>query len=109
MSKEKRQELSEEYWVVLDGLPRYAISNYGRVYDTDTDLDLETYHNKNGHVMVDLENGGKTYHVYVHRLVARVFFLQYHAGCLVRHLNGNYDDNSVLNLTLRRGPIAPQA
>lgn len=109
MSKEKREELSEEYWVVLDGLSRYAVSNYGRVYDSDTYLDLETYHHENGHVMVDLENNGKVYHVYVHRLVARVFFLRYHAGCLVRHLNGNYDDNSVLNLTLRRGPLAPQA
>ena len=102
MSKEKRQELSEEYWVVLDGLPRYAISNYGTVVDEYTGVDLETYHHENGHVMVDLENNGKVYHVYVHRLVARVFFLQYAAGAPVGHLNGNLDDNSVLNLTLRR-------
>lgn len=109
MSKEKRQELSEEYWVILEGLPEYAISNYGTVVNEYTGEDVPSYHHTNGHVMVDLEHGGKIYHVYVHRLVARVFFLQYHAGVSVRHINGNLDDNSVLNLTLRGAEHVPPA
>lgn len=90
----------DEVWVTLDGLERYAVSNYGRVINQDRGNELTPSPDKNGYLRVGLSRNNKVYHVYIHRLVAKCFFLNYKKNVEVKHIDGNKNDNSVLNLTL---------
>ena len=90
----------EEVWVTIDGLERYAVSNYGRVINQERGNELTPSPDKNGYLRVGLSRDGRVYNVYVHRLVAFAFFLNYEAGMEVKHKNDLKTDNSVLNLTL---------
>lgn len=101
--KRKRKEFVpklEERWVEVDGLERYAVSSYGRVINQERGNELKPSPDKNGYMRVGLSKNGTVYHVYVHRLVAFAFFLNYQAGIEVLHKNGDLSDNSVLNLKL---------
>lgn len=90
----------DEIWVTFDLLPRYEISNYGRVCNRETGRDLTPSRDKNGYLKVGLSHNGTKHYVYVHRLVAKAFFLNYKNGIEVKHINGDKSDCSVLNLTL---------
>ena len=101
--KKPRKEfepLLEELWLTVDGLERYAVSNYGRVINQERGNELKPSPDKNGYMRVGLSKNGEVYHVYVHRLVAFAFFVDYKAGIEVLHKNGDKSDCSVLNLTL---------
>lgn len=98
----------DEVWVGLDDLPNYSVSNYGRVVNDTTGKDLKPSPDGNGYLRVCLFHKGVRHWVYVHRLVAKVFFLNYKEGIEVKHKNKNLSDNSVLNLTLGQGcRVAP--
>lgn len=90
----------DEHWVSLDALPNYAVSNFGRVINVIRGNELSPSPDKNGYLRVALYHNGKRYDVFVHRLVALCFFLNYKDGIEVKHINGNKEDNGVLNLTL---------
>lgn len=90
----------EEQWVAIDGLERYAISNYGRIVNQETDRELIPTPDKNGYLRVTLSRNGEKFNVYLHRMVAFAFFLNYEPGVAVEHRDGNKSDCSVLNLTL---------
>jgi len=93
----------DEVWVTVDGLERYAVSSFGRVINQERGNELTPSPDKNGYMRVGLTRKGKTYTIYVHRLVAFAFFLNYKPGIEVKHKNENKSDNSVLNLTLGAG------
>lgn len=93
----------DEVWVTVDGLERYAVSSFGRVINQERGNELTPSPDKNGYMRVGLTRKGKTHNVYVHRLVARAFFLNYRPGVEVKHKNEIKADNSVLNLTLGAG------
>lgn len=93
----------DEVWVAIDGLERYAVSNYGRVVNQDRGNELTPSPDKNGYLRVGLSRNGVVYYVMVHRLVAFAFFLNYEKGIEVKHKNGDLNDNAVLNLTLGSG------
>lgn len=90
----------EELWVTFDVLPNYAVSNYGRVVNIKTGRELKGSPDKNGYLRVALYHNGVRHESYVHRLVAKAFFLNYEEGCEVNHISEYKDDNTVLNLTL---------
>lgn len=90
----------DEFWVKFEGLPNYAISNYGTVLNVKTNRELKPSPDKNGYLRVALYHKGIRYDVYIHRLVARAFFLNYEDGIEVKHVNGDKTENTVLNLTL---------
>lgn len=93
--------MHEEHWVSLDGFEGYSISNYGRVYDDQTETEVEPYLDHEGYWRVILfRHNAVGQHVLVHRLVARCFFLNYSRDTDVRHISKYRNDNSVLNLTL---------
>lgn len=92
----------EEIWVEV-GIGAYEVSNFGRVVNANTSKDLTPSPDKNGYLRVALYYKGVRHEVYVHRLVARAFFLNYKNGVEVKHKNGNKNDNTVLNLTLGEG------
>lgn len=91
----------EEYWVAVDLLPNYVVSNYGRVVNVHTQRELKACPNGNGYPQVKLYHKGTPHTVYVHRLVAMAFFVDYEAGVDVKHLNNNLEDNGVLNLSIQ--------
>lgn len=101
----------EEIWVEV-GVGAYAVSNYGTVTNERTGRDLKPYPDKRtGLLRVALYHNGKRWDVFVHRLVAKAFFLNYGPGIEVLHKNQDVTDNSVLNLTLggpcRKGADGP--
>lgn len=92
--------LLDEIWVEV-GVGAYEVSNYGQVINTQTGFELKPYPDKrSGYLRVALYHNGKRHDVFVHRLVARAFFLNYGPGVEVLHKNEDKTDNSVLNLTL---------
>lgn len=92
----------DEFWEILDGLETYAVSNYGRVVNVKSGRDLRVYTDKHGYLRVNLYRRGKKYPTLVHLLVARVYFINYKEGVGVDFENGNKQDCSVLNLTLKK-------
>jgi hypothetical protein len=95
-----KQEPLEEFWVVIDLLSNYEVSNYGRVVNVKTQRELKATPNGKGYPQVKLYHNGLFYSVYIHRLVAAAFFVDYEEGVEVKHLNGNLQDNGVLNLSI---------
>lgn len=100
-----KQEHIEEIWVELDEFSNYAVSNYGRVVNIVTNRDLKQTPDSKGYLRVELYNEGKRKRVYVHRLVAQAFFLNYSEDHAVSHI-GDKQDNSVLNITLSEKRIS---
>ena len=92
----------DEIWVEI-GVGAYEVSNFGRVVNANTGRDLTPSPDKNGYLRVALYHKGVRHDVFVHRLVARAFFLNYKPGVEVKHINDNHAENTVLNLTLGGG------
>ena len=93
----------EEQWVALDLLPRYEVSNYGRIFDLEENSELTQVPDQDGELRVAITRNDRVFHVLVKRLVAACYFLNYSSTVQISHINGNLSDNSVLNLTL--GPV----
>lgn len=94
------KEPLEEFWVAVELLPNYEVSNYGRVINIRTQRELKACPTGKGYSQVKLYYKGVSYPVYVHRLVAMAFFVDYEEGIEVKHLNENLSDNGVLNLSI---------
>lgn len=90
----------DESWVTFELLPNYAVSNYGRVMNVQRNRDLTPCPDGNGYMRVALYHKGVRHDSLVHRLVAKAFFVDYQEGFEVKHINGNFEDNTVLNLEL---------
>lgn len=99
---DESEDRYDEIWVEV-GIAAYEVSNYGRVVNANTGRELKPSPDKKGYLRVALYHGGKRHDVFVHRLVARAFFLNYSSGVEVKHKNDNKEDNTVLNLTLGGG------
>lgn len=104
----------EELWQPVEGFPDYEISNYGRVVNVQTGYELKNSICGPGgrYLRVKLSRNYLRRAFYLHRLVAREFFLQFDDSVEVRCKNGNYHDCTVVNITIhrtdggyRRGPI----
>lgn len=90
----------EEVWVTFDAFPNYAVSNYGQVINVHRGRELKPRTDRYGYLSVCFSRDNIKHSFFVHRLVARAFFLNYQEGMAITHINGNRADNSVLNLTL---------
>ena len=92
----------DEQWVPIAGFPNYEVSNYGRIVNVTTGVDLRQHADKKSGVLrVTLYNEGRKKNVQVARIVLEGFFLNYHKDSVVGYENGDVTDCSVLNLTLR--------
>jgi len=90
----------DEVFVGIPAFPNYIVSNYGRVINTTSDYELRLTKDQNGFRRAVLYRDGRRYEFGVHRLVARAFFERWKPGVEIYHINGDRNDNSVLNLTL---------
>lgn len=89
----------DEEWRLLPVYDNYAVSNYGRVYNTVSQTPLNGWVASNGTIRVRLIQDGKVDDYYVHTLVAYLYFEEsYQEGVQVRHIDGNKKNNYAGNL-----------
>ena len=99
----------KEVWKVIKDFPRYSISSWGRVKNSETGNILKLHKKASGgsktnrlKVTLSLPNGtreaGTKKDFNVHSLVAKAFIGPKEKGLEVRHLNGISWDNRVENL-----------
>lgn len=90
----------QEEWKKIENFEDYEISNFGRYKS----LKNENVHimkpkkNKSGYLQARLTKNGKHYYLYMHRLVAQAFIQNPNNKFYVNHINGNKEDNNILNL-----------
>ena len=88
----------DEEWRILPEYNNYVVSNYGRVYNADTESLLKGWATSSGALRVKISGGGKQKDYYVHLLVAYLYLEDYQEGMHVRHLDGDKRNNHVSNL-----------
>lgn len=89
-----------EEWKTLERIPKYEVSNYGKIRSTKngkTKL-LKVCVNNWGYELVCLSDGKKRYTSYIHRLVAEVFIPTTNKALVVNHKDKNKKNNTVNNL-----------
>lgn len=100
-----------EYWCDVEGYPGYQVSNLGNVRSLDRVVrrkngrtltikgqPLKPQKNHKGYLRVRLRKEKKEKALSVHRLVATAFIANPKSKPQVNHLNGDKQDNNVLNL-----------
>lgn len=90
----------EEEWRDVVGLPRYSVSDYGRVYDHKRDRLLKQTPDRAGYLRVKLWVRDIRMTVSVHRLVAFAFLEFSNSDLKVNHEDGDKTYNYIANLEL---------
>lgn len=76
----------------------YFVSNYGRIINRKTGLELKQGKNNCGYRYVILCNNGLRKKMYVHRLVANAFVENINGYDEINHIDENKENNNYLNL-----------
>jgi len=89
-----------EEWKTLERIPKYEVSNYGKIRSTKNGKVklLKVCVNNWGYELVCLSDGKKRYTSYIHRLVAEVFIPTTNKALVVNHKDKNKKNNIVNNL-----------
>jgi len=87
-----------EIWHSIKDSLGYSISSNGRVMRTKTGRELSPQKNRAGYHVVSIYYKEKRKTEYIHRLVASSFIRKNSEKLHVNHINGNKDDNRVVNL-----------
>ena len=87
----------KEKWKIIEGFPKYLVSNKGRIKILSTLEDKKVFVKDDGYIATTLVNGKQSYK-YVHRLVAEAFVKNKHNKPQVNHINGIKGDNRAENL-----------
>ena len=87
----------EEYRII-EGFETYEVSNLGNVRNINTGRILKTSVNTDGYKIVGIYNKKKKLGKKIHRLVADAFIPNLENKECVDHINGNRQDNWLVNL-----------
>lgn len=92
----------KEVFKKIDGYERYSVSNYGRVINNETGLEISQRIASNGYMRVNVRKGDVKYEkpktISVHRLVAEYFIENPCNKPYVNHIDCNKKNNHVTNL-----------
>jgi len=88
-----------EVWTEIDVAPEYMISSFGRVRRSRDDFYPKIWLDKQGYYRVSV---GK-YSYLLHRLIAQAFIPNPLEKRLVEHIDGDKQNNSILNLRWSNG------
>lgn len=99
----KNNKIADTVWKVIEGFPRYEVSNQGEIRiinyrNLGYPRILKTRKSHNGYDIVNLYNDGKMKTVKVHRTVAIAFIPNPENKLRVNHINERKDDNRAENL-----------
>lgn len=89
---------NSEYWVVINGYPKYFVSNFGRVMNIKTKRILKPNGDDRGYYIVDLYKNGKKKHFRIHRLVGEAFCDNPENKPYIDHIDHNGFNNHYKNL-----------
>ncbi len=92
----------EELWVPVEGFPNYEVSNYGRVVNVNSGRELKAVPHHSGFLKINLFRDNVRHYFYLHRLVARAFFVDYSEEYTVELINKIRNDCTVANITITR-------
>ena len=87
----------KEKWKIIEGFPKYLISNKGRIKILSTLEDKKVFVKDDGYIATTLGDGKQSYK-YVHRLVAEASIKNKHDKPQVNHINGIKGDSRAENL-----------
>ncbi len=87
-----------EHWKKIDGYDNYEVSNLGRVCNTKTGHMIYGTPNDYRRVVVRLSKNGKQKNFLMNRLVAQAFIPNPENKELVKHRDGDNENNKVSNL-----------
>jgi hypothetical protein len=87
-----------EQWKKIEGYDNYFVSDRGFIRNSRTKSYLEGSKTKQGYTSVALSNKGKVKNFLVHRLVAQAFIPNTENKEIVRHRDGDNENNDVSNL-----------
>jgi hypothetical protein len=103
--------MNDECWIPISGWHGlYEVSNFGHIKSLQNQIStgsrncvireriLRLRHDKDGYLLVDLQNAGKKVTYKVHRLVAIAFIKNPKNKPQVNHKDGNKENNNVNNL-----------
>ena len=85
-------------WKKIDGYDNYEVSKFGQVRNTKSRNYLNGSCNNCGYVKIVLSKNNKTKAFQLHRLVAQAFIPNQEKKELVKHRDGNNQNNDVSNL-----------
>lgn len=88
----------EEIWKVVEDLPRYEISNHGRLRNKETGRVLKTHVSKLGYEEINIRFNNTLHFRSIHRLVAKAFIQNPENKPEVNHIDENKLNNTVENL-----------
>lgn len=96
------QEKCAEIWKPIPDWPDYGVSNLGRVLSLRTSQPcfLRGSKHRAGHLMIEMQRGntGERTQRFLHQLVAEIFLGKQPPNTVIRHLDGDPENNSVTNL-----------
>ena len=87
-----------EQWKKIEGYDNYFVSDRGFIRNSRTKTFLEGYKTKQGYISVALSKKNKLKAFLVHRLVAQAFIPNTENKEIVKHRDGDNENNDVSNL-----------
>ena len=88
----------KEIWKDIPTFENYQVSNLGNFFSKKRNKLLCVSHNDKGYCYAQLYKNGKSYHLRLHRLVAKLFISNPNKLPEVNHIDGNKNNNCVTNL-----------
>lgn len=90
----------DEEWRILPEFDNYAVSSYGRVFNSKKQEFIRGRRASNGSIRVKLSQDGRLREVYLHTLVAELYLDNYIDGAHIRHRDEDKTNNYILNLEM---------
>lgn len=94
----QQESFYNEIWKLYEPVPRYEVSNMGRVRHVKDHSIKYSKPDKIGYIYIQYKLNMKKYNLKVHRMVAQVFLNNPEGFPEVNHIDGNKQNNRVDNL-----------